>query len=153
MPRIFFVCIHAAKILLFLLACCKQAVYNFQDNMNAGLKVEGADHTGCGCHGDKIVLLSATYDSYFHSAGKRSSRFIGAGLGYYFGKNYGLDEQTKYYNNPTCFIRFGYEIRKFRISLSCNLLMIPKDINPYQNNNSLEYGILSWRRRMEIKID
>jgi len=109
--------------------------YNFQNNMNVGLKVEGSELTGCGCHGNKIVLFSATYDYYFHSTSKQSSPFIGAGLGYYFGENYSLGEHTKYYNNPTCFIRAGYEIRKFRISLAYNLLIIPKDINPYENNN------------------
>ena len=109
--------------------------YNFQDNMNVGFRAEGAELTGCGCHGDKIVSFSATYDYYFHSTGKRSSRFIGAGLGYYFGENYRLGEQTRYYNNPTCFVRVGYEIWKFRTSLSYNLLVIPKDVNPYANNS------------------
>jgi len=109
--------------------------YNFHRNMNVGLKVEGSDLTGCGCHGTKIVLCSATYDYYFHSTGKKSSPFIGAGLGYYFGETYALDEQTNYYNNPTCFIRAGYEIRKFRVSLAYNLLRIPKDKNPYNANN------------------
>ena len=115
--------------------------YNFQNNMNIGLKVEGADLTGCGCHGNKITLFSTTYDYYFHYTGKQSSRFIGTGLGYYFGKKYDLEEQTKYYNNPTCFIRFGYEIRKFRMSLAYNLLIIPKDIDPYQNNNYIALNI------------
>ena len=109
--------------------------YNFQNSMNVGLKVEASDHTGCGCHGTRIVLLSATYDYYFQSAGKKSSPFIGAGLGYHFAEKYGEGEQTKHYNNPTCFIRAGYEIRKFRISLAYNLLRIPKDINPYNYNN------------------
>ena len=115
--------------------------YNFQNNMNVGLKVEGSDLTGCGCHGNKIVLFSTTYDYYFHSAGKQSSRFIGTGLGYYFGENYGTDEQSKYYSNPTCFIRVGYEIRKFRISLAYNLLLIPREISTYGNNNYIALNV------------
>jgi len=109
--------------------------------MNVGFKVEGSNLTGCGCHGDKIILFSATYDYYFHSLGKRFSPFVGGGLGYYFGENYRLGEQTKYYNNPTCLIRVGYEIRKFRISLAYNLLIIPKDVNPYANNNYIALNI------------
>jgi len=115
--------------------------YNFQNNMNVGLRVEGSELTGCGCHGNNIVLFSATYDYYFHSTGKQLSRFIGAGLGYYFGENYSIGEQTKYYSNPSCFIRVGYEIRKFRISLTYNLLIIPKSINPYENNNYIALNI------------
>ena len=115
--------------------------YNLKNNMNVGFKVEGSDLTGCGCHGDKIIVYSATYDYYFHSASKQSSPFIGAGLGYYFGENYEIGEQTKYYSNPTCFIRVGYEIRKFRISLAYNLLLIPREISTYGNNNYIALNV------------
>ena len=115
--------------------------YNLQNDMNVGLKVEGSEITGCGCHGNKIVIFSATYDYYFHPTGKRSSHFIGAGLGYYFGEEYAYGEPTKYYNNPTGLIRVGYEIWKFRISLTYNLLIIPKDIDPYANNSNIALNI------------
>jgi hypothetical protein len=115
--------------------------YNVRNNMNVGLKVEGLELTGCGCHGHKIVSFAATYDYYFHSKNKQSSPFIGTGLGYYFGENYNEGEQTKYYNNPAWLIRAGYEIGKFRISLAYNLLIIPNDVNPYDNNNYIALNI------------
>ena len=124
-----------------LLVGAAELKYNFQNNMNVGFRVEGSELTGCGCHGNKIVTYSTTYDYYFHSTGKKTSRFIGTGLGYYFGEMYSLGEQTKYYNNPTWLIRAGYEIRKFRISLTYNLLIIPKEVDPYQNNNYIALNI------------
>ena len=113
--------------------------YNLHHNMNVGFKAENTFYRECDCNSGKILSFSTTYDYYFHSTGRRSSPFIGAGLGYYFCKawdNHFIEEEFNYsvYNNPTCFIRAGFEIRKFRMSLAYNLIRKPSEINPSNRN-------------------
>ena len=94
--------------------------YNLKNNMNLGLKQENLILMDID---NKSVInsISATYDYYSHSKDSRCSPFIGAGLGYFFCKsrnfyNYSNIMVSKY-NNPTCFIRTGFEFWKIRTYL------------------------------------
>ena len=123
--------------------------YNLQNNMNIGLKVEYTYYTECMCNWGNIFSFATTYDYFFHSSGRHSSPFIGAGLGYYFCKAHDhhffyVENYVSKYNNPTCFIRAGFEIRKFRMTLSYNLIRKPSEMNPSDRNRdyiSLTVGV------------
>ena len=120
--------------------------YNLLNNMNVGLKAENAYYAECMCNYGNISSFATTYDYYFHSTGSRSSFFIGAGLGYYFctARDFHFIEDGYFvsrYNNPTCFIRAGFEIRRFRMSLAYNLIRKPSEINP--TNWNRDYVSLS----------
>jgi len=58
--------------------------YNLQNNMNVGIKPEVTNFWKHKDYRGNIYSFSITYDYYFHSTGKRTSPFVGAGLGYYF---------------------------------------------------------------------
>ena len=112
--------------------------YNLQNNMNIGLKTEVAGFYKSKSYAAEVLSFSATYDYYFHSKESRFSPFIGAGLGYYFCEG-DTSEEYKYkrskYNNPMCLIRAGFEIRKFRMSLTYNLIRKSNEINYWNRNN------------------
>ena len=116
--------------------------YNLQNNMNVGLKVEAATTAGFTCYGADVLSLFISYEYYFHSTGRRSSPFLGAGFGYCFSEvldcAYYGSRHAKF-NNPTCFIRAGYEIRKFRVSLTYNLIRNP-NAKYYLDYASLNVG-------------
>jgi hypothetical protein len=107
--------------------------YNFQKNMNVGLKTEAMSIRTCKCYGAELLSFSVSYDYYFHYKNKTFSPFIAAGLGYYFRRAHEGHTDILYkYNNPTCFFRTGFELWKFRTSLTYNLIRKPQK---YKNRN------------------
>jgi len=96
--------------------------YNFQDNMNIGLRVERADYSICKSAGLGVNLASVTYDYYFLSKKKLLSPFIGSGAGYYFASPTEPVVELPKYNNPYCFFRIGTEIKFCRVSLNYNFI-------------------------------
>ena len=109
--------------------------YNLNNAMNVGFKTETAAYMRNESDEAKTLSFAFTYDYYFHSTGRRSSPFAGAGLGYYFCENYNFSKQSKYYNNPAFFIRAGSEIWKFRLSLTYNFIRKPNAIIYNHKNN------------------
>ncbi|MDR2887467.1 MAG: hypothetical protein LBV26_05645 [Bacteroidales bacterium] len=104
--------------------------YNVQNNMNAGLKTDAVFMIIHKDNHAELLNFYFTYDYYFHYGNSRFSPFIGGGLGYYFGQFY----QNDYYNaginrinNPTCFVRGGFEAGKFRLSLAYHLIREKKE--------------------------
>ena len=115
--------------------------YNLQNNMNVGLKTEVAGFLKHESYDAVTSFFSATYDYYFYSTCNRISYFVGVGLGYYYCKawdmyyrNYNLDLNSKF-NNPAFFIRSGFELGKFRTSLTYNLIRKPSEISPHSRKN------------------
>ena len=122
--------------------------YNLKKNMNVGLKTEITGFWKSKSHSSEILSFSVTYDYYFNTMVKRSSTFLGAGFGFYFcdAGDYRLleyeDEDHFKFNNPTCFIRAGYEIRKIRLSLSYNLIRKTQAIYySFKNNDYVSLNI------------
>jgi len=98
--------------------------YNLADNMNVGLKAETAQLIKSSCCGVDLLSFFATYDYYFHHAGKRHSYFIGAGLGYLFIEAW--ESYKSKYSSPAFFIRSGFEFGKCRISLAYHINRNPR---------------------------
>ena len=112
--------------------------YNFQKNMNVGLKIEGMNFRSCKCYDSDLLSFSITYDYYFHYKNKSFSPFIGAGLGYYFGRSHDDHSETVFkHNNPIGFFRIGFEFWKLRTSLTYNLVIKPNAA--YINDRNLSY--------------
>jgi len=110
--------------------------YNFQKNMNVGLKTEVTTFRTCRCYDLELLPISITYDYYFHYKNRMFSPFIGAGLGFYFARGHEGHTETHYnYTNPMGFVRTGFEICKIRTSLAYNLVRKPQK---YYNGN-LDY--------------
>ena len=114
--------------------------YNLQNNMNIGIKAESTSFWKTKSYIANLLSFFATYDYYFHSEGNLFSPFIGAGLGYYFCKAddyyyYPHDYLKRKTNNPTFFIRTGFEYWKLRTSLAYNLVRNPNEISPEGKNN------------------
>ena len=104
--------------------------YNFQKNMNVGFKTEATVFRTCVCYDLELLSISATYDYYFHYTNTIFSPFVGAGLGYYFCRSHENHTETHFkYNNPTCFVRTGFEIWKIRTSFAYNLVRKPQKYN------------------------
>ena len=126
--------------------------YNLQDNMNAGFKTETTSFWKDKSYDAKLLIFSITYDYYFHYTNTQLSPFFGTGLGYYFCKandwDYFNDENSDYTdilrrtNNPTGFIRTGFEAGKFRMSLAYNWIRKLSEKNQGKNNDyvSLSFG-------------
>jgi len=109
--------------------------YNIQKNMNVGLKTEVTSYMLNKSQSGKLLSFSFTYDYYLHYANRKFSPFVGGGLGYFFCKindfvyvddshEYEVDRKI---NNPTVFIRTGFEVWKFRTTLACNLARKPSE--------------------------
>jgi len=97
--------------------------YNFYKNMNVGFRTEATAFRTCKCYDIELLSVSATYDYYFHYTNTIFSPFIGAGLGYYFARGHEEHTDTHFkYNNPTVFVRTGFEIWKIRVSFAYNLV-------------------------------
>jgi len=97
--------------------------YNFKDNMNVGFQTEFMGIIVDKNNSESLNMFSMSYDYYFHKRNKSFSPFIGGGLGYYFCNDYDAGQEIRTgYNNPACFIRAGFEIEKFRISLKYNVI-------------------------------
>ena len=113
--------------------------------MNVGFKAEYAGIIKSKSDSADILSFLVAFDYYFHSTGKRYSPFIGAGLGYFFcearSASYIQSERYSKYNNPSCLIRVGYEIRKCRMSLTYNLIRKPTEI--YWDNKNYDYMSLN----------
>jgi len=115
--------------------------YNIKDNMNLGFRTEYTDYWKHNSYSANLVSFSVTYDYYyFHQGNNNFSPFIGAGLGYYVCEAKDSSEEAKEmayskYNNPTCFIRVGFEFCKFRTSLSYNLIRKSDELNHYNKNS------------------
>ena len=129
--------------------------YNFQKNMNIGLRTEATSIRECKCYGAELLSFAVSYDYYFHYKNKTFSPFIGTGLGYYFRRAHEGHTDIPYkYNNPTCFVRIGFELWKFRTSLTYNLIRKPQK---YKNRNidyiSFTVGFYigggKWRKKLE----
>ena len=117
--------------------------YNLKKNMDVGLKPEFASYIKDKNSHGRLFSFSISYDYYFHTTGKRSSPLVGVGLGYYFCEVSDVNILSNF-NNPTCFIRAGYEIGKFRMSLAYNLIRKPSEMNPNDRNRdyiSLTVGV------------
>ena len=127
-----FVPFHNQKAVGFLLAV--EPKYNFRDNMNVGIKVEQAFFSRHASHSANLVSFSATYDYYYNPQRNLFSPFIGAGVGYYFCKADMWQTLSKF-NNPTCFIRLGFELGKFRTSLSYNVIRKSSETH-FENKNN-----------------
>ena len=118
--------------------------YNLRNNMNFGIKVETTSFIKHKNYEAELLSFSITYDYYFPSTYRRSSPFIGVGLGYFLCKSYGGDDFIELpwkFNNPAYFIRAGYEICKFRTFLTYNLIRKPSD--KYRDNRNIDYISLS----------
>ena len=107
--------------------------------MNVGLKAENISYNECKCNHGNILSFATSYNYYFHSTGKCSSSFIGAGLGYYFCEtrdNHFIEREYYYskYNNPVFCICSGFEIKKVRMSLVYNFIRKPNEMNPSDRN-------------------
>ena len=114
--------------------------YNLQDNINVGIKAEFADYWKHNSYSARLLSFSTTCDYYFRYTNNHFSPFIGAGLGYYFceANDYSEEIEEKAhskYNNPTCFIRTGFECWKFRASLNYNLIRKQSEINKWNRNS------------------
>ena len=133
--------------------------YNIQDKMNIGLRTETISFIKHKSYSAELFSISATYDYYFNSKNRLFSPFGGVGLGYYFcnASDYSTDideEAHSKYNNPTCFLRLGAEIGKFRLSLAYNLIRKQNEANLYNRNSdyiSLYFGFYigggKWKTR------
>jgi len=118
--------------------------YNLRDNMNIGLKAEGVSFTKHKSYSANVLSFSVTYDYYFHAEGSRWAPFIGAGLGYYFCNvsDSSFSDKKHSYNNPTCFIRTGFEFKKFRTFFAYNLIRKPSESNlSNRNSDYISLGI------------
>lgn len=113
--------------------------YNISNNMNAGVRVEVSSlWKGKSQYAD-INSFTVTYDYYYGKKNKIFSPFVGGGLGYYIcsaAPDYDFDPESKYegYDNPTAFVRTGFEVGKFRTYLSYNLIRNHNAGNPYNRN-------------------
>ena len=115
--------------------------YNFRDNMNVGIKVENVSFTRHKSHNADLVSFSATYDYYYNPKRNLFSPFIGAGGGYYFCK-VDMWQTLSKYNNPTCFIRLGFELGKFRTSLTYNVIRKSSETHwENKNNDYISFNI------------
>lgn len=122
--------------------------YNIQSKMNIGLRTETNSFIKHKSYSAKLLSISATYDYYLNSKDRLFAPFCGAGLGYYFceASDYStvIDEKAhSKYNNPTCLLRLGAEIGKFRVSLAYNLIRKQNEANLYNRNSdniSLFFG-------------
>jgi outer membrane protein W len=91
--------------------------------MNIGFQTEFASIMVNKDNSENLSLFSISYDYYFHKKNKSLSPFIGGGLGYYICSAFDAGEDIRtHYNNPTCFIRTGFETGKFRTSLNYNFI-------------------------------
>ena len=110
--------------------------YNLQYNMNVGFRTEYAGFWKNESDGADLLSFSVTYDYYFHSNNKLFTPFAGAGLGYYFCKPTDFSGGIEYskYNNPTCFLRIGFELGKFRTALAYNLIRKHSELYPINRN-------------------
>lgn len=113
--------------------------YNIQDRMNIGLRTEKTGFFKHKSYSAELSSLSITCDYYIKSNNKILSPFGGVGLGYYQceATDYSETIENKAYstyNNPTCIIRLGTEIRKFRVSLAYNLIRKHSEANPSNRN-------------------
>jgi hypothetical protein len=138
---------HKGGFGLFLVAA--EVKYNVRNDMNVGLKAETTSFWKSESYSAKLLSFSITYDYYYHCRNKQFSPFVGVGLGYYFCKaddwNYldgHYDESVvlRKTNNPTGFIRTGFEIWKFRTTLAYNVVRKPSE--RYEGKN-IDYVSLS----------
>jgi outer membrane protein W len=112
--------------------------YNLRDNMNVGLKAECMYYQNNKSDDGRLQSFTMTYDYYFTKS--QFSPFIGAGLGYYFCKaQYFVNDVN--YNNPTCFFRAGFEFRRFRASLTYNLIRTNETIFLNKNKDYISLTI------------
>ena len=126
--------------------------YNFRDNMNVGFLVGYTYLQKNKSYQPSFRLFSVTYDYYYRPRSSGYSPFIGAGAGYYFGRN---DESlgVRKFNNPTCIARIGFEFGQFRTSLTYNLIRMSKGGFFDKNNDyiSLTIGFYlgggKWKQR------
>ena len=113
--------------------------YNLQNNMNLGFRAETASLVKCKSCSADLQLFSVTYDFYFHNGNSPLAAFIGAGLGYYFCQvkepSYDENEVLKKINNPTGFIRTGFELWRFRMSFAYNFIRKSGAENYESRNN------------------
>ena len=121
--------------------------YNLQKNMNVGLKLEATSFMKSKSYSADLLSFSATYDYYLHYTNRQFSPFIGAGAGYYFCKANDYSEELEEkahskYNNPTGFIRTGFELWRFRMSLAYNLIRKSSEAN--QDNRNSDYVSLTF---------
>jgi len=109
--------------------------YNIKNNMNVGFQTEFTSTMENKDNSESLNLFSVSYDYYFHEKNKSFSPFIGGGLGYYLSSalDAGQGIRTNY-NNPTCFIRTGFEIGHFRTSLNYNFIR-RKNVESYNINH------------------
>jgi len=128
--------------------------YNFQKNMNVGLKTEATIFSTCKCYDLELLSISATYDYYFHYKNSIFSPFIGTGLGCYFARGHEEHTETHFkYNNPTGFVRVGFEIWKIRTSFTYNLIRKPKKYNS-RNVDYMSFtigfyiGVGKWKKKL-----
>ena len=122
--------------------------YNIQDRMNIGLRTETVSFFKHKSYSARLLSFLATYDYYFNSKDRLFVPFCGAGLGYYFcdASDYSVDINENVnakYNNPTCLLRLGAEIGKFRMSLTYNVIRKHSEPNKYHRNSdniTLNFG-------------
>ena len=123
-----------------------EAKYNLKNNMNIGLKTEATSFWKHENYDAKLLSFSITYDYYLHYANRQFAPFIGAGLGYYFCKANDWDYEPsgilRKTNNPTGFIRTGFEAGKFRTTLAYNWIRKPSENFDGKNNDyvSMSFG-------------
>ena len=128
---------------------------NLQNNMNVGFKTEATSFWKNKNYSAKLLSFSVTYDYYLHYTNTRFSPFVGTGLGYYFCKSYdgGYDDPERKMNNPTGFIRTGFEAGKFRTTLTYNLVRQPNGRDEDKNNDyvALSFGFYlggeKWKKK------
>ena len=91
--------------------------YNLRANMNVGMRTEKMCFHNNVSENGSVLSIYTTYDYYFPSKRPKITNFIGAGLGYFFynGDYFGNDVK---YNNPSFLLRAGFEIGKFKTSLT-----------------------------------
>jgi hypothetical protein len=117
--------------------------YSLRDDMSLGFKAGYTYLTKNLIYSPTFMLFSITYDYYFQ--GRRSILpFIGAGVGYSFGRNDEIS-QVRRLNNLYSFVRLGFELSWFRVSLAYNLLRNRHEelLSLYRNNDyiSLTVGV------------
>ncbi|MFD2100664.1 hypothetical protein [Flagellimonas iocasae] len=109
--------------------------YNIADNMNVGLRFESAamakNVTDSGVTIEADLAASASYlgtfDYYFHNGSSSFSPFAGAGVGYSTLANlsfsdFGDDAEAEVDGKFGGLIRAGFELGKFRVAASYNLI-------------------------------
>jgi opacity protein-like surface antigen len=113
--------------------------YNLRNNMNVGLKAESMYFQNNKSDDGRLQSFSVTYD-YYYSTRSQFSPFIGAGLGYYFcNAQYFVNDVR--YNNPTCLFRTGFEFRRFRTSLTYNLVRTSETIFSNKNKDYISLTV------------